>query len=413
MFTLDTMALPLPAPLSMFLSREQCSAAVSLARFVLVLVAIVAAAACVHDRKFTRWVAEYEVAEFAVGVLLTVVASRFVFEIPLPKSSGSFASKAVDSDGEDSGEELVDCGCDRSMPVATNVIVESVPPELFAQLAAFLGTAGVSELSLTSNSAKDMFWNSADVWQQLASDAHLGCLEVSCDSHGAYRSAEFREAFRCALFNISHACCYDLAFTLRSSGIPTNTAVLNQLARMARGLMPVDGSKQVDLFCDVAELALQAHDFSSCESAGTADSLLAVVRTRSDIFTIEQLHMLEGSHDSAYQLDALMETAMIDYYDSLPSVRAEQGEQQAEANDSAAHAAFMRSSLNESLDIIGDADDFLMSAEAVLEAEYQAMHDAAYQAQLAEFDTYLMNMEEEVEAPPLNCHHHGVAPSSC
>jgi hypothetical protein len=205
---------------------------------------------------------------------------------------------------------------------------------LSSQVVSFLEPRSVSVLGTSSSALNRQFWQSPEVWRQLAIDRGLH-LHLPSGASFTDLGAVVREAFRRGAFGIEEG--IHLGLLAAKSERADHADVLQAATRMLSGLMLRDGSAAIEGLCAAVVKILQKHHSGlssavvvqesctfQCPDSGAVELFLQTARRRLDLLTSEQLDRLEvAACDSAARLDMLMEIAMRSFYAGLPNVRAE------------------------------------------------------------------------------------------
>mmetsp|Transcript_14112 Transcript_14112/g.27360 ORF Transcript_14112/g.27360 Transcript_14112/m.27360 type:complete len:399 (+) Transcript_14112:68-1264(+) len=186
--------------------------------------------------------------------------------------------------------------------------------EVAAEVVACLGLQDIAELAATCLPLYHQFWLATGPWQRLACryGLHLHTTHRPWDELGMAR-----EAFRRSIFRIDGRLLQQLCSEIKCTGCPGTTAVLDEAAHVARGLLPHDGLAVVEQLCAMAERALQAHDPGNAEAAHGAGAFLRVVERRCRVFSQEQLERLCLAYENALQLHQLLEAVEQEHFAEL------------------------------------------------------------------------------------------------
>lgn len=214
---------------------------------------------------------------------------------------------------------------DTSVPQSTKALgavsaeVWTLPHELLFDIGSLLPVCDIAALSAAHQKAQVHVWNCHELWHHLAERHNLNIdqhqMPLSCLNGlgGIALAAELREAFRHRRFHLDGARLRLLAAQLQLCS--SQRAVLEEVALMARGLMPRDGHALVEELCAVAERALDSHDVVCDRTAEAAETLIQLARADDVMFTDAMVEQLEQACCSARQLHDLMVSSLQQHWE--------------------------------------------------------------------------------------------------
>lgn len=181
-------------------------------------------------------------------------------------------------------------------------IVQSVagaPLDIQVLVAQQLSNSDVASVSLVCRDAHEALWNSESVWSTLAAQANLpvGRSGVAKYTRDSYR----REAYRID--------CGELAVLADAPEANADSNLFNEASHVVKGLM-ADDTNEIQALFKIMVPALESLNFAA---AGSAEAFLRQVRKRKDLFSKEDLEMLDGAYDYALMQHNLMMDTIEDH----------------------------------------------------------------------------------------------------
>lgn len=188
--------------------------------------------------------------------------------------------------------------------------LRKTPPDLCASVAQYLPLEDVACLSSVNQALCRTFWDADETWVMLA------CIHnIHLDDAGATCA---RESFRRVTFRVDCAELMALATPcVRACSGEASMTLFCEAAHVLHGLMPRDGTALAKQLCAIVEPALASYDAGNVHVRDAAEDFLHKVRCRRDLFSPQELELLEDAQIQATLQHDLMELTMQEHYSQL------------------------------------------------------------------------------------------------
>lgn len=178
-----------------------------------------------------------------------------------------------------------------------------LPEEIQCVVAQQLSNSDVATLSSVCHVSHQSFWDAEGVWLALGAREQL-CL-------GKSGVAEFtRDAFRRAAFRLD---CADLAELAGAPHFNADPKVFDEASHVMKGLMSKD-VREVQLLCASIVPELESANFAA---AGAAEAFLRRAHARKDLFSSQDLDVLDNAYDFALLQHNLMMDTLEEHLEDL------------------------------------------------------------------------------------------------
>lgn len=218
------------------------------------------------------------------------------------RNSDMPATRLAPSQNETTGENAQDMppvvGNNQAPRQDVIETLAGMPQDIQSMVAQQLSNSDISNLSSVCHASHQSFWNSDLVWLALGARDNL-CL-------GRSGVAKFtRDEFRRATFRID---CADLAALADAE-----VNIFGEASHVLKGLTSKD-MHEIQLLCRLVGSALESTNFAT---AGAAEAFLRKAHLRTDLFSRQDLEMLDNAYDYALLQHNLEIEIMEEHWEDL------------------------------------------------------------------------------------------------